>query len=260
MCAGGITPQGEHTSGQGRRQKPGTSVRHSHRGQATSRQCHRAQGELLGLPIDHTCTSQKLWQGPAFKLGFTAGEPPLSCWKIEGGAELLINTVSCELAAIKVSLRRRMGCSSAFCWRSPWQEPPEKQYKDGRVFMEASEVHEESHWWWNWCKIRHRSEVLLFFPHHKKLISLLHTRLCREVSAAQVSCPPAAVIPKNRVGFSRWNKFRQIYKVIVRIKMVLIRKASPLQVREEKSYLVIFCSYQEDRWKCKCTHICRFEH
>lgn len=136
---------------------------------------------------------------------------PLSNWKIEGGAELLANTVGCEPAAIKVSLQHRRGCSSGFCWRSPWQEPPEKHSKDAGVFMEASG---ESHLWWNWCKIRHRSEVLFFFfSHHEKLILLPHTRLFREVSAAQVSCPPAGVGPKNRVGFSRWNRFRQINKV-----------------------------------------------
>lgn len=57
VCAGGITAQAEHTSGQGRRQRPGTSVRHSHQDQATPRQCHRAQGELPGLPVGHICTS-----------------------------------------------------------------------------------------------------------------------------------------------------------------------------------------------------------
>lgn len=50
--------------------------------------------------------------------------------------------VGCEPAAIKVSLR-------AVPQASAWQEPPEKQYKDGRVFMETSEVHGESHPWWN---------------------------------------------------------------------------------------------------------------
>lgn len=51
-----------------------------------------------------------------------------------------------------------------------------------------------------------------FFYHHERLISEAHTGLHRGVSAAQAPCPPAAVGPKTRVGFSRWDKFRQNYQ------------------------------------------------
>lgn len=51
-----------------------------------------------------------------------------------------------------------------------------------------------------------------FFLHHKKSISEPHARLHGGVSAAQASRLPTAVSPKNRVGFSQWEKFRQNYQ------------------------------------------------
>lgn len=97
---------------------------------------------------------------------------------------------------MEVSPRCRRGCSSGFCWRSPWQEPPEKQSRDERVFMETSEVHREKPPVVELMRDQTQERsFILFFPHHEKLALLPHTRLCREVSAAQVFCPPAAVSP-----------------------------------------------------------------
>lgn len=180
--------------------------------QGSRRVARAPQQPCLGFP--------KAVTGPAFKLGFTGGTPPLSCWKGEGGAESLINTVGCELGAIEVSLQRGRDCSSHFCWRSPWQEPapclqpPEKPCKDGGVFMERSATHGEGHRWWSCCKISCMSEVFtfFFFPHHKKSILEPHARLHGGVSAAQASCPPRAVGLKSRVGFSQWDKFKQNYQ------------------------------------------------
>lgn len=168
---------------------------------------------------------------------------------------MLANTVGREPAAIKVSLQCRRGCSSGFCWRSPWQEPPVKM--EGCSWRHLKHMEKATRGGTD-ARSDTGAKFYSFFPIMKIGLVATHQAVQRGFCCPGVLSSSSSQ-PKKQSGLLSVKQIQADLQG-VRIKIVLIRKASPLQIRTEKSYLAIFCSYQEDRWKCKCTHICRFKH